>query len=417
MNRSDVVIIGAGAVGLSAAHFLSSQGARVTVLEQGKVGDGSSEHNAGLAVPSHFVPLASPGIIAKGFRWMLNPDSPFYIKPRFDPELLRWFLLFRKNCTEEHVRRTAPLLRDMHLESVELYRRFAEMPGLQFEFKEHGLLMLFNSEKGRADNVAMAGEGQRLGLDVRVLDNAQVNALDPGIRSHALGGVFFAQDTHLTPALFLRSLAARLRNGGVELIENAENLDFERANGRVASVRCTTGRYAATDFVIAAGAWSPLLSRRLGITIPLQAAKGYSITMPDPPRRISIPLILTESKVAVTPMGETLRLAGTLELAGVDLSINPRRVRAIVNALPRYLDDFDPARVDVSRPWAGLRPCTPDGLPFLGRSRTVGNVVLAAGHAMMGMSLAPVSGRMVAEIVQGASPSFDLRPFAVERFG
>jgi len=416
MNRSDVVIIGGGAVGLSAAHFLQEKGARVTVLEQGEIGDGSSQHNAGLAVPSHFVPLASPGIIAKGLRWMLDPDSPFYIKPRFDPEFLRWFLLFRRSCTEEHVRRSAPLLRDMHLESVALYRRFAGMPGMAFEFQEQGLLMLFNSEKGREANVAMAEQGQQLGLDVRVLDNNQVNALDPAIRSHALGGVFFAQDTHLTPALFLRSLAERLRAGGAGIVTGVSPLSFSRTAGGLQSVRTAAGEFAAKDFVLAGGAWSPLLARTVGVSIPLQAAKGYSITMAEPPRRLRVPLILTESKVAVTPMGGTLRLAGTLELAGIDLSINARRVRAIVNALPRYLDDFDTARVDVSNPWAGLRPCTPDGLPYIGRSRAVPNLILAAGHAMMGMSLAPVTGRMVAEIVAGATPSFDLRPFAVERF-
>ena len=418
MSRSDVVIIGAGAVGLASAHYLRAQGRSVTVLERGEeVGAGSSLHNAGLAVPSHIVPLASPGLIAQGMKWMLNPESPFYIKPRLDADLFRWFLLFRKHATAAHVQRTAPLLRDLLLASVALYRKFAAMDDMRFEFQEQGLLMLYDTEKGRVAETALAARATALGLEARVLSNDEVNALDPALQSKAQGGVYFPQDTHLTPALFVHALAARLRRDGVSIVTGVRDLSYVVRNGRVAAVRTADAEYEATDVVMASGAWAPALMRPLGVKLLIQAGKGYSVTIPNPPRQLRMPLILNETKVAVTPMGNTLRLAGTLEFAGLDLTVNERRVRAIMRALPRYLADYDLSTVDISGAWAGLRPCTPDGLPYLGRSRAMPNVIVAAGHAMIGMSLAPITGQLVAELVAGATTSLDVRALAVERFG
>lgn len=413
-QQVDVLVIGGGVVGICAAHFLQEQGRAVTVVEKDEVCAGSSYGNAGLIVPSHSVPLAEPGVIAQGLRWMFNPDSPFYIKWRWDRELVAWLWQFRKASTRRRVQQAMPLLRDMHLESLRLYQGWAAELG--FAFGHEGRLLLCKTEQGLQHVREEAEQMQAIGLAVERVD-AQQARQRAGVELDCVGGAFYAQDAHLDPARLVRALAARCVERGVQVHEKTEVLGFGKKGRRIQAVETTRGDFAATEVVLCSGAWSPGVARTLGLSLPVQPAKGYSVTFHKPDPCPAVPLMLVEARVGATPMGDKLRFAGTLELAGMDTSINRRRVAAIVHAVPRYVPAWTPDALDLIEVWRGLRPCTPDGLPFLGRAGAYDNLTVAAGHAMIGVSLGAVTGAVTARVVQGEKPGFDLSLCNVDRFG
>ena len=416
-RETDVLIIGGGAIGVCSAYYIHKLGRKVALIDRGEVCSGCSYGNAGLVVPSHNVPLAAPGVISKGLRWMFNPESPFYIKPRFDLELFSWLWKFYRACDTGHVRRARPILRDLSLASVRLFEELAGLDGLDFGFERRGLLMLFKSEKGLEEGAEEARGAQEVGLEGRLLDAGEVRELEPGVRFEVAGGVFYPQDAHLTPDRFVRGLARHVEQKGVEVHASTEVLGLEASGRRIAAVQTTRGDFVADEVVLAGGSWSPGIAQDLKIDLPIQPAKGYSITFKRPPACPALPFVLAEAKVGVTPMGDALRFAGTLELAGHDTSINRPRVQAILRSVSDYLPDLDPKRLELIEVWRGLRPCTPDGLPFLGRSRAYKNLIVAAGHAMIGISLSPITGRLVSQLVAKERPSIDLSALNVERFG
>ena len=413
-RQVDVLVIGGGVVGICAAHFLQEQGREVTVVEKDEVCAGSSYGNAGLIVPSHSVPLAEPGVIAQGLRWMFDPDSPFYIKWRWDRALMAWLWQFRKASTLRRVRQAMPLLRDMHLESLRLYQGLAAE--LDFAFGHEGRLLLCKTEQGLQHIREEAELMQEIGLEVEMVD-AQQARQSAVVELDCVGGAFYAQDAHLDPARLVRALAARCVERGVQLREKTEVLGFGKKGRRVQVVETTRGDFVAAEVVLCSGAWLPDVARALGLSLPVQPAKGYSVTFHKPQPCPAVPLMLVEARVGATPMGDKLRFAGTLELAGMDMSINRRRVAAIVNAVPRYVPAWTPDALDLIEVWRGLRPCTPDGLPFLGRACAYDNLTVAAGHAMIGVSLGAVTGAVTARVVQGEEPGFNLSLCNVDRFG
>ena len=413
-RQVDVLVIGGGVVGICAAHFLQEQGREVTVVEKDEVCAGSSYGNAGLIVPSHSVPLAEPGVMAQGLRWMFDPDSPFYIKWRWDRALMAWLWQFRKASTLRRVRQAMPLLRDMHLESLRLYQGLAAE--LDFAFGHEGRLLLCKTEQGLQHVREEAELMQEIGLEVEMVD-AQQARQSAAVELDCVGGAFYAQDAHLDPARLVCALAARCVERGVQLREKTEVLGFGRKGRRVQVVETTCGDFVAAEVVLCSGAWSPGVARALGLSLPVQPAKGYSVTFHKPQPCPAVPLMLVEARVGATPMGDKLRFAGTLELAGMDMSINRRRVAAIVNAVPRYVPAWTPDALDLIEVWRGLRPCTPDGLPFLGRASAYDNLTVVAGHAMIGVSLGAVTGAVTARVVQGEEPGFNLSLCNVDRFG
>jgi D-amino-acid dehydrogenase len=415
--KSEVVIIGGGAIGLCSAYYLHRAGAAVTVIDRGEVGHGCSLHNAGYVCPSHFIPLASPGIISQGLRWMLNPLSPFYIKPRLDPDFISWAWKFRNSCTREHVHRSAPLLRDLGVESLRLYTELAHLDGVDFEFTRRGILNLFRTERGRRVFTEERDHANQLGIAARIIEREEIQTLEPDVEIRATGALFFPDDTHITPAKFVQGLAGHLDRQGVRFIRNTDVTGLRCAGNRIREVITGTGTVAGDEFVLAAGSWSPLLARQLGMRLLVQAGKGYSITITRPDRKPAIPMILTEARVALTSMGNTFRAAGTMEIAGLDLSITRRRVDAILNALGAYIGGFVPEDFQAGEVWAGLRPVTPDGMPYIGRFRTYRNLIAATGHAMIGISLAPVTGSIVAALATGNRPGFNLSLLSPDRFG
>ena len=309
-----------------------------------------------------------------------------------------------------------PVIRDLSLASVRLFDELAGIEGLAFGYEKRGMILAFNSEKGLEGGAEEARLLKGVGLEVDILDAEGVREKNPDLRSEAVGGVYYPLDAHIIPDRFVRELARYLEGKGAGIYPCTEVLGFERSGSRITTVKTTRGDVAAREVVLAGGAWSPGIARELGIRLPIQGAKGYSVTVKRPPLCPVVPLLLAEAKVAVTPLGDTLRFAGTLELVGLDMSINRRRVDAMMRAVPTYLPDIHPVDLDLIEIWRGPRPCTPDGLPFLGRSRACENLTVAAGHAMIGISLAPVTGKLVSEVVMGETPSIDLSALSVERF-
>ena len=410
-----IVIIGAGIIGLSVATECARRGHRVTVVErEPETRNGCSFGNAGMVVPSHFIPLAAPGMVGLGLKWMWNPESPFYIQPRLDWDLFTWALRFANACTRRHVERAAPLLRDLHLASREAYVRFADS-GEDFGLVQKGLLILCQTARTLEEESHTAAKARALGIPAEVLDARQTAALDPGVTMDIHGAVYYPRDCHLRPERYLDALERRIRDAGGELRFETAVTGWRREERRIAAVQTSAGEIGGDEFILCGGSWSPEIVRGLGLRLPMQAGKGYSVTVPKPIELPQICSILCEARVAVTPMGAGLRFGGTMEIAGLDERINRRRVAGITKSASRYFPNFRPEHFEGLEPWCGLRPCSPDGLPFLGRGGRFSNLIVATGHAMMGLSLAPVTGELAAQLVDHEPPRFDLHLLSPER--
>lgn len=409
-----VVIVGAGVIGLCCAWQAMRRGLRVTIIDRNpQRRDGCSFGNAGMVVPSHFIPLAAPGMVALGLRWMWNPESPFYIRPRLSWDLITWAFRFWQASTAQHVHRSAPLLRDLSFTSREC---FEEMAHLDFGLETRGLLMLCHSQHALDDEANTARTANELGVPAQVLDRQRTAELEPHVRMDVAGSVYFPKDCHLDPARFIAALERELVAGGVETKWETEVTGWRTEGAHLAAATTTHGDFEADDFVICGGSWSPQLVEDLQLNLPMQAGKGYSLTLPSPRSLPRICSIFTEARIAVTPMGDSLRFGGTMEIAGLDESITQRRVQGIIRAVPTYYPEFSAADFAGIKPWRGLRPCSPDGLPYLGRTEAWQNLIMATGHAMMGLSLAPVSGKVVADLLCRETPSFDLRLLSPDRY-
>ena len=405
----EILIIGGGVVGLSTAYYCLQRGHKVTVLDRGAPEDENCSYgNAGLIVPSHFVPLAAPGMVAMGLKWMLKPDSPFYIKPRLKAELIDWGWKFYRAATREHVRRSAPLLRDLNLATSVCFDEFARQHGNTFDLEKRGCFCLCKTQQRLDHEAEIVEHAHELGLKARVLNAKETAAMEPNVRMDIAGSVFFDEDSHITPGKFM---AALKREVGAHVRWKTKAIGWKTTGARIQSVETTEGEFAADEVVLCAGSWSSTLLR-----LPLQAGKGYSLTLPEPPQRPQIPMILTEARVAVTPMGGKLRFGGTMEIAGLNEDVNPIRVQGIIRSVPKYFPDFAAKDFEGIKPWRGLRPCSPDGLPYIGRTPRYANLSVGTGHAMMGLSLGPITGKLLAEILSDEKPSMNLTLVHPDRY-
>jgi D-amino-acid dehydrogenase len=412
--KDDILIIGAGVIGISAAYYLAREGLSVTVIEKGDIASGSSFGNAGLLCPCHSTPIAMPGVLTQGLKWLLDAESPFYIKPRFDRDLINWLWRFRSYCNQPAFDKAVPLIRDMQRTSLELYRELIDQEKLACNFSQNGGLVLYRTESGFEHGRHEARQMQQFGLQMTILDAAEAHALEPAIHPQILGAVHYQEDAHLTPNLFVQGLAEAAQAYGVTIWPHTEVLGFNVENQLITAVKSTRGTKEFGQVILAAGAWSAVIAREIGINFPLQPAKGYSISVKRPDKSPHRYLYLGEARVAVTPMGDILRYAGTLELAGFDFTINEQRVNAILRAAGTYLDQVgDKEKAEI---WRGLRPCSPDGLPYIGRSQNFSNLVVGTGHATLGISMGPITGKLLAQIVTEQEPSIKLNPFRIERF-
>ncbi len=400
MADYDVVVVGGGIIGLSTAYCLARSGRSVLLVEKGDIGAGSSYGNAGLIAPSDSIPLPSPAAISQGIRWLLDPESPLYIKPRLNIDLIRWLWQFLKSSNRASFLRSIPILRDLSRESLRLYQKWMEEEGINVPFAQAGLLLVYRTSAGFQDGQALAETLNRFDLRSQVLSKQDVRERIPLLRPEIVGGVYYLEDAHFDPAAFMRAFAPKVEARGVHMLTHTEVLNFRVEAGKVTHVLTTRGDFSAQHVVLAAGAWTPRLTRRLGYRLPVEAAKGYSITIRRPPTFPEVPVILDEAKVAVTPMGDTLRFAGTLELAGLNMSINMRRVNAIKRGVSEYLT-IRPDEEPLVELWRGLRPCSPTGLPYIEPLPHVPNVIVATGHCMLGISQGPATGCRVAQMITG----------------
>jgi len=411
-----VVVIGAGAVGVCAAHYLAEAGREVVLVDRADVCAGASYGNAGLISASHCDPLPAPGMVSQAVRWLLDPESPFCIKLRPDLELLRWLWSFQRHCNRNHLHRAMPVLKDLNAASLQLFLELAATEGLEIGFRQPGHATLYATRRGLAGGIEKTRLLAELGIESRVMKAGDVQPFIGGQRNRALGAIYYPQDAQVIPDRFVRSLARQLQSRGIPLLTGTEVIGFVKAGNRIRAVQTTRGDIAAGQVVLAGGAESPRMAADLNIRLRVQPAKGYSLTYRRPEATPPFPLMLAESKVAVVPMEDRLRLAGTLELAGLDFTIDRRRIGAIGKAVRRYLPDFDPSAFELQEIWRGMRPCTPDGLPCIGRTRRWENLLVATGHGTIGILQAPITGLLICQLVTGEKTRVDLSRLRPERF-
>ncbi|MBS1555934.1 MAG: FAD-dependent oxidoreductase [Bacteroidetes bacterium] len=409
-------ILGGGIIGLSSAYYLNKAGHDVTIIDQTNLLDGCSHGNAGMIVPSHFIPLAAPGMISKGIRWMFDSTSPFYIKPRFSKSLIKWGYHFYRSATSAHVQKSAPALKEISLLSKSLYQEWKQELPFDFGYQEKGLLMLFKTKEAEHEEVNTVEMASRYGIEAYLLNASEVQNLETQIKVDVKGGVYFPGDAHLNPNVLVTNLIKYLRQKGVSFRDKTTLKDFQIDNGKVLAVKTNNGDFRFDEVVMALGSWSGEIGGKLQLSLPMQAGKGYSFTLNDVVNNVQIPSIFLEARVAVTPMGNSLRFGGTMEITGVDHRINMNRVKGIVNAIPRYYPKMLVPMPNQENVWHGLRPCSPDGLPYIGRSKKIENLIIATGHSMMGLSLAPATGLLVSELVDNKKSSMNIELFEPERF-
>ncbi len=417
-NSRSAIVCGGGVVGLCAAYYLAREGFEVSVIERNPAGSDSCAHgSAGYVSPSHVVPVSAPGMVWQGLKWMLSSRSPFYIKPRLDPALLRWGWLFARSCTRAHTHRAAPLLRDLCLESRRLFLELAEATGNAFELRTEGMLNLCQTEQGlEQEQRHLARIANDIGIEARLLNAKETAALEPGARIDVLGSIYFPIDAHLTPGKLVSALIVLLKNRNVHFHWNTRVQGWVTKNNRLTSVRTSAGDLAADEYVLATGSWAAETVRDLRLSLPMQPGKGYSLTIPNPRFHFTKSMILAERRVAVTPMGDQLRFGGTMELTGHSGSILPERVEQIIEAALTYFPDFRADDFAGIKPWFGYRPMSPDGLPYVGRFADLENLTAACGHAMLGVTLAPITGLLVAETLTGRPPSVEVTLLDPDRF-
>ena len=414
-RQKDVVIIGAGIVGVCTAYYLLERGRQVTILDQSDTCSGSSYGNAGAISPSHAIPLAAPGAVESALKWMFSPESPFYLKPRFDPELLSWFWRFWRACDASRVREVLPFLRDIERESLRLYASLVEKEKLDCDFRQEGALYLFDTAAGFAHGVKDARLLQENGIELEVLERQAVRDFEPLARPYASGGIRIMESAHLDPARFVRGLAEAVKVRGGEILSHTEAIEMRKEGRGIRAIRTTRGVLHPAQVVLAAGAHSSRIARGLGVRLPIEAAKGYSVSVRKGGACLRVPTLLKEARVYVTPFEDRIRYAGTFELDGLNMTIDRRRLDALAKAVNRYLTGFE--GLEEIEVWRGLRPMTPDAIPILGKSAAADNLYYATGHGMVGVGLGAVSGKIVADLVAGLQPGFDLRFLAPERFG
>ncbi len=413
-RSSEILIVGGGVIGLACAYELQRAGRQVRMLEAGRIGSGSSHGNCGTLTPSHAEPLAVPGVIAKALRWMLKPDAPLYIAPRFDPALWRWLWNFSRRCNARDCRSATHARYALLDTSRALIEQLVREHSLDCEFADDGVLHVFADPRERDAMFAALPQLREIGIVAEAWDAATIAMNEPSLREGLAGGVLFPGDASLRPDRYVAELARLAREAGCELVEDCAVLGFRRERGRIVGIDTTQGPQRGVDVLIATGAWSPMLARQLGFALPIQPGKGYSITWDAqraPPRR---PLALKERSVCVTAWGSGFRLGSTMEFSGYDSTLNRARLDALERAAGEYMRE--PPTGARREEWYGWRPMTWDDLPILGRAPGSDNLWLATGHGMLGVSMSMVTGRLLADLMTAREPIVDPAPYSAMRF-
>ncbi|SEL38105.1 D-amino-acid dehydrogenase [Maribacter orientalis] len=411
----NIVIIGGGIVGLCSAYYLSKEGHKITVIDKGDITSGASFVNAGYITPSHIIPLASPGMIAKGIKMMFNSASPFYMKPRLDAEFLKWSWYFHKSSTKAKVEKAIPVIKEINLISRELFTDIRNSGDLgEFQLERKGLLMLYKTEASYLHEKEVADRASFLGLEVSDLNKTELKKIEPNVNIDAEGAIHYECDGHTTPTEIMPKMLKYLKSVGVNININEEVIDIKTEKGVIKEVITDKNTYHPDEIVLAAGSWSGELSKKLNLKLSLQGGKGYRINVARN-TGISMPAILMEAKMAVTPMNGFTRFAGTMEFSGNNNIVRKERVLAIANGAHSFYPDLKINSAEIDSAKTGLRPVSPDGLPYIGKSASIKNLTISTGHAMMGWSLGPATGKLVSELINDKKTSMNLTAFSPER--
>lgn len=407
-------MVGGGIIGVCAAYYLAKRGHRVTLVERADLAAGASSGNAGIIAIGH-PPMPRPGLVRQVLRWMLDGGSPLYLPPRFDLELFRWFWAFRGACTEEHFRRCMAILSELGRKTRGCFEEILAEEPMECAYHREGWREVFRSEEAMAAGHEHADLIREHGFEVEVLEGPELMRREPALKEGVVGGFHYAESSFTDPHVFLVQLAKRAEAHGATVRTNAEVVKLLTEGGKTTGVRLVSGESLEADTVVlATGIWATGMARQIGVDIPMQAGKGYHRNVTRPSPCVSVATVLAEKHVAVTPMGDVLRLSGTVEFSGINERLVQRRLDMLGEAARIYLRGLGETRT-VSE-WCGLRPCTADGLPVVGWAPRVGGVFIATGHARMGFALAPVTGLLVSECILDGTPSLDISALDAGRF-
>ena len=411
-----VLIIGGGIIGLCSAYYLQKEGYDVTIIDRGDITDGCSFGNMGYMSPSHFVPLASPGIIAEGIKHMLKSSSPFYIKPRLNIDLLRWGYQFWKSSDAKTVLKNSPHLNNILQLSRHLMNDLRDELGDHFEMHEIGCLMMCKEKKTLDHEFHLADDAEKFGLKVERLFAQQVQDLETDVEVNVAGAVLFKDDCHLDPAQLMLALKNYLEKKGVKFLLKTTVTGIERSGKKISAVITDNGKTEADQFVFCPGSWLPVLAKMAGIKLLLQAGKGYSYTYPFIEKNIKYPAILVDGRCAITPWGNRLRIGGTMEISGINDKVLVKRMQGIYDSAKEFYPGLKIDLPPADKIWHGLRPVSPDGLPYIGKVEACENLVVAGGHAMLGISQGTGTGKLISEIISSQKTSIDISAFNPARF-
>lgn len=409
------VVIGGGVIGLLSAYELRRRGRDVVVVDKGEMRRGASSGNAGWVTPSLSAPVPQPGLVGDSLRWMLQPESPLYVRPASVPGMAGWLFSFWRHCNAQQFERGLAALSKFNSTTLTDFDALLEQ-GLQFEMHSVGLMYVFRTaEAAGALDQELEASSQHAPIDWERYTAEEAREAEPNLRPDIAGAIMIHSDRHVRPESLLTGVYEWLVENGVELRPHTEVTDFVVESGRVTGVRLGSEVISADEVLIATGAEAGGLSRRAGLDLPMQAGKGYSMTleMDEPP--IGRSMYLAESRVAMAPYDGALRIAGTMELSGINETMHERRVDAMVRNADRYLTNLGDGRV-VER-WVGMRPMLPDGLPAIGKTPRYDNVYVASGHAMLGVTLGPTTAVAVADLMVTGESKYDIAAFNPARFG
>lgn len=409
----DILVVGAGIIGTAVGAELARRGASVCVIDKGSVGRGCSYGNAGWMTPCFSMPLPMPGMLIKSMKWLMDPQSPLYIKPSFSLDLASWLFNFMKAMNETQAKRAVDALVVLSQKSLSEYEKLSHLyPEIRFEQK--GLLMVSRTDAGVKAAVEELEYVKDMNVPGKKLSGDEILHMEPALKSPVLGGVYFSQEAMGEPFQVVQALASEIRKNGGEIVENCELLDLEITGNKIEKVLTSQGEIKAKQVIVATGSWSKSLAKLLRLKIPILGGKGYAMIVPALEKQPKYPIMIVEKKIAITPRENTLRIAGTLELVDQDFSITHKRVENIKNGARDFL--HLPQPLEVQELWAGLRPCTPDGVPLIGYHHSISNLVLAVGHQMLGLQSGAGTGLMVADIVENKKTFVDEKVFDIHRF-
>ncbi|GHH98866.1 NAD(P)/FAD-dependent oxidoreductase [Neobacillus kokaensis] len=413
--KQKVVIIGGGIIGLSCAYYLRKNGLEVTVLEKNDFAAACSSGNQGWVCPALHAPVPEPGLVATSIKWLMKKDSPLYIKPSAMPQMTGWLTQFMKYCNKEDFKAGEKALLHLSLSTIALYDSL-EADGLEFEMHREGMLFVFLNEAELKHKVEKLRDNEKLyGHDTPiVLSGDEVRELEPNISEKVVGGILLKKQRHVRPESLAKAFMNKLTSLGVQLRSKTEITGIERQNDKIVAVMSGQERFEADKFLLTAGAWSGDLAKQLGYSLPMQAGKGYSITISNPNLKLKHPLYLGDSRAGVSPFNGAIRIGGTMELSGINTHLDKNRIQGIRQSVSKYLTEE--LHGDSEMEWTGMRPMTPDGLPVLGKVPQWDNAFVATGHGMVGIAMAPATGRIMADLICSGETEFDIECFSPSRF-